>query len=56
VNELNIAEQLVDWGVDGIITDYPSQMRRYVQQRGESVAPKYPKRRVLECLNSTKIK
>ena len=41
----------MDWGVDGIITDYPSIMRRYVQQRGEPVAPKYPKRRVLECLN-----
>jgi len=51
VNQLNVAEQLMDWGVDGIISDYPSQIRRYVQQKGESVAPKYPKRRVLECLN-----
>jgi len=51
VNQLNVAEQLMDWDVDGIITDYPSHMRRFVQQRGDSVAPKYPKRRVLECLN-----
>jgi len=56
VNQLNIAEQLIDWGVDGIITDYPSVIRRYMQQRGESVAPKYPKRRVVECLNSRKQK
>jgi glycerophosphoryl diester phosphodiesterase len=52
VNQLNIAEQLIDWGVDGIITDYPGIMRRDMQKRGKSVAPKYPKRRVLECLNS----
>jgi hypothetical protein len=51
VNQLDIAEQLMDWGVDGIITDYPSLIRRYVLQRGGSVAPRYPKRRVLECLN-----
>ena len=52
VNQLNIAEELIDWGVDGIITDYPGIIRRDMQQRGKSVAPRYPKRRVLECLNS----
>jgi len=52
VNQLNIAEQLIDWGVDGIITDYPGVMRRDMQRRGKSVAPIYPKRRVLECLSS----
>jgi len=52
VNQLNIAEQLIDWGVDGIITDYPGIMRRDMQKKGKCVAPKYPKRRVLECLNS----
>ncbi|KAE9395931.1 PLC-like phosphodiesterase [Gymnopus androsaceus JB14] len=51
VNRLSIAEQLLDWNVDGIITDYPNMMRRLVQQRNRPVAPKYPKKRVLECLN-----
>ena len=51
MNQLNVAEQLMDWGADGVITDYPSHIRRYMQHRGESVAPKYPKRRVFECLN-----
>ncbi|KAF8168246.1 PLC-like phosphodiesterase [Crassisporium funariophilum] len=51
VNRMNIAEQLLDWEVDGIITDYPSMMRRFVQQRGKSVGPKFPKARVLDCLD-----
>ncbi|KAJ3992017.1 PLC-like phosphodiesterase [Lentinula boryana] len=51
VNRLSIAEQLLDWNVDGIITDYPNMVRRLVQQRNRPVAPKYPKKRVLECLN-----
>ncbi|KAF9065419.1 PLC-like phosphodiesterase [Rhodocollybia butyracea] len=50
VNRLSVAEQLLDWNVDGIITDYPNMMRRLVQQRNRPVAPKYPKKRVLECL------
>ncbi|KAJ4476588.1 PLC-like phosphodiesterase [Lentinula aciculospora] len=51
VNRLSIAEQLLDWNVDGIITDYPNMVRRLVQQRNRPVAPKYPKKRVLECLS-----
>jgi len=50
VNRLNIVDRLVEWGVDGIITDYPSVVRRWAQQRGLPVAPKYPKHRVLACL------
>ncbi|KAJ7102293.1 PLC-like phosphodiesterase [Mycena belliarum] len=50
VNRLEIAEDLIRWGVDGIITDYPNVIRRWVQQQGLQVAPKYPKRRVLSCL------
>jgi hypothetical protein len=38
-------------GVDGIISDYPSNMRRFIKQRGLSVAPKFPKKRVYECLD-----
>jgi len=50
VNRLNIVDRLVEWGVDGIITDYPSVVRRWAQQRGMPIAPKYPKQRVLACL------
>ncbi|KAJ7169494.1 PLC-like phosphodiesterase [Mycena filopes] len=50
VNRLDVAEDLLRWRVDGIITDYPNVVRRYVQQQGHQVAPKYPKRRVLACL------
>jgi len=50
VNRLNLVEQLVDWGVDGIITDYPNVVRSWARHQGLSVAPKFPKRRVLACL------
>lgn len=50
VNSLDIAADLLRFGVDGIITDYPNVVRRWVQQQGLEVAPKYPKRRVLSCL------
>ncbi|KAI0344130.1 PLC-like phosphodiesterase [Trametopsis cervina] len=50
VNRLNMVDQLLDWGVDGIITDYPNAVRRLVKQRQLPAAPKYPKQRVLSCL------
>ncbi|KAL0072223.1 hypothetical protein AAF712_001148 [Marasmius tenuissimus] len=50
INRLNTAELLLDTGVDGLITDYPNMMRRLAQQKGYHVAPKYPKKRVLGCL------
>jgi hypothetical protein len=50
VNRLNIAEQLLDWGVDGIITDYPTQVRRMVEQRGGDVFPAFSKSLVMSCL------
>lgn len=52
VNRVSVAENLLEWKVDGIITDYPNMMRRWVQQQGHPVAPKYPKKRVLECLRA----
>ncbi|PPQ92707.1 hypothetical protein CVT25_014014 [Psilocybe cyanescens] len=52
INRLNIAEQLLDWGVDGIITDYPSNVRRLVEQRGEPVAPVFSKRNVQHTRSS----
>ncbi|KAI0762738.1 PLC-like phosphodiesterase [Fomes fomentarius] len=51
VNRLNIVEQLLDWKADGIITDYPNAVRRLVKQRNLPVAPKFPKQRVLSCLD-----
>lgn len=50
VNDLDIVDQLLSWSVDGIITDYPSTVRRWAKQQGLPVAPKYPKQRVFECL------
>ncbi|KAF7306601.1 PLC-like phosphodiesterase [Mycena indigotica] len=50
VNSMDVAQDLLDWGIDGMITDYPNMVRRFVQQQGRVVAPKYPKRRVLSCL------
>ena len=50
VNHLNIVDQLLDWGVDGIITDYPTQIRRLVEQRGEDVFPAFSDSLVMSCL------
>jgi len=50
VNRLNVVEQLVDWGVDGIITDYPTEVARWGQQKNLSVPPPYSADKVLKCL------
>ncbi|KAF9458356.1 PLC-like phosphodiesterase [Collybia nuda] len=50
VDRLNVADQLFDWGIDGIITDFPSQMRRRLEQRGVALATPFPQKRVLDCL------
>ncbi|KAF8592072.1 PLC-like phosphodiesterase [Ramaria rubella] len=50
VNSLDMVEQLVEFGVDGIITDSPDALRRWAQQHKLSVAPRYPKYNVLACL------
>ena len=34
VNETQDMARLIDWGVDGIITDYPDRLRTVMQQRG----------------------
>ena len=34
VNEIADMERLMDWGVDGIITDRPDRLRAVMQQRG----------------------
>jgi len=50
VNSLNIADEIIKLKVDGIISDYPDVLRRWAQQQNLLVAPKYPKKRVLACL------
>lgn len=39
VNGAADMERLIAWGVDGIITDYPDQLRRMADERGLAVAP-----------------
>ena len=37
VDEVADMERLVDWGVDGLITDYPDRLRAVLQRRGVAV-------------------
>lgn len=39
VNEGSDAERLIDWGVDGIISDYPDRIRAVMQRRGLPLPP-----------------
>ena len=39
VNETTDMERLVDWGVDGLITDYPDRLRQVLTQRGQPLPP-----------------
>ncbi|KAM6497988.1 PLC-like phosphodiesterase [Amanita muscaria] len=50
VNRLNIADELLDWGVDGIITDYPNTFYRWAKSRNLKVAPQYSEKEVMFCL------
>lgn len=40
VNEAADMERLLDWGVDGIITDRPDRLRAVMQQRGMALPPR----------------
>ncbi|HMN93779.1 MAG TPA: glycerophosphodiester phosphodiesterase [Hydrogenophaga sp.] len=39
VNEATDMERLLNWGVDGIITDYPDRLRTLMAQRGMKLPP-----------------
>ena len=39
VNEPTDMERLVDWGVDGLITDYPDRLRQVLAQRSQPLPP-----------------
>lgn len=42
VNESADMERLIDWGVDGLITDYPDRLRTLMQRRGMALPPQVP--------------
>jgi glycerophosphoryl diester phosphodiesterase len=39
VNDIQDMARLIDWGVDGIITDYPDRLRTVMLRRGMSLPP-----------------
>ncbi|PZO12562.1 MAG: glycerophosphodiester phosphodiesterase [Burkholderiales bacterium] len=39
VNETSDMARLIDWGVDGLITDYPDRLRTVMQERGMVLPP-----------------
>lgn len=39
VNEVQDMARLIDWGVDGLITDYPDRLRTVMQRRGMGTPP-----------------
>lgn len=43
VNQPADAERLIDWGVDGLISDYPDRMREVLQRRGIAVPAPGPR-------------
>lgn len=42
VNEVGDMERMLDWGVDGLITDYPDRLRAVLAQRGMPLPPQAP--------------
>lgn len=38
VNDLSAMQRLLDWGVDGITTDYPHRLRQVLQERGAPIS------------------
>lgn len=51
VNDLTIAESLIEIGVDGIISDYPVMLRRLAEWGARSVASQRSQAQVLKCLD-----
>lgn len=42
VNEIPDMARLIDWGVDGLITDHPERLREVMQRRGMALPPVAP--------------
>ena len=43
MNEAADMRRLIDWGVDGIITDYPDRLREVMRERGLALPPGIPR-------------
>jgi glycerophosphoryl diester phosphodiesterase len=43
VDESADMRRLIDWGVDGIITDYPDRLREVMRERGLALPPGVPR-------------
>jgi glycerophosphoryl diester phosphodiesterase len=39
VNDLGVADRLIGWGADGLITDYPDRVRKLLTEKGVVVRP-----------------
>ncbi len=39
VNDLAVADRFIEWGVDGIISDYPERIRPLMEKRGLALPP-----------------
>ena len=44
VNDPAVADRLIEWGVDGIISDYPDRIREVMAKRGLPLPPPVPAR------------
>ena len=44
VNDPAVADRLIEWGVDGIISDYPDRIREVMAKRGMPLPPPVPTR------------
>ena len=50
MNSLDTMEQLAEWEVDGVISDYAREVRRWARQQGYHTGHMYSEQAVLECL------
>jgi glycerophosphoryl diester phosphodiesterase len=50
-SRLNVVEYLLSLGVDGIITDYPQDVRTLLERKNLPLAPKANATRVMRCLD-----
>ena len=50
IDRLNVIEELVEMGVDGVISDYPRDVRVWAEAKGFNLAPKADEERVGACL------
>jgi glycerophosphoryl diester phosphodiesterase len=49
VNDLGLAERLIGWGVDGLITDYPDGVRKLLSDKGVSCSSEDLRRRLAQA-------